>query len=313
MRLDYLYSLTVADINATNPTLWNDWRATLLQQLYTQTRDALRRGLESPADKAATVAAFQERALESMPQLIPMPRITQIWGALGSDFFLRHSPAQIATLTMDLANHDEAAPFVKTENYHSKLVRGGATRVYVYTPDRPRLFADAVTSLSQLGLRIVEAAIHTGANGYCMDMFTVLAQDGSHLAQDDPIHGRIVKKLKSTLARDGKPGSVGQKRVSRQMRELQHPTEVSIVTGPGEDSSTLTVVASDRPGLLAIIAEILVDLGVQVLSARIATLGERVEDLFQVRNQHDQPIAPGQDAYELSNAIRQRIDHALSA
>ncbi|MCZ6709898.1 MAG: [protein-PII] uridylyltransferase [Gammaproteobacteria bacterium] len=101
MRLDYLYALTVADINATNPTLWNTWRATLLRQLYGETRKALRRGLESPIDKQTSVRACKESAIDKLKARgMRAVDVERLWRIPSDEFFLRHTPRQVAEVTL---------------------------------------------------------------------------------------------------------------------------------------------------------------------------------------------------------------------
>ena len=105
-RLMYLYALTVADINATNPTLWNDWRASLLGTLYNETKKALRRGLESPFDRDASIRACQSAAEERLLSAgLTAAAIAATWRVPGDDFFLHHTPRQVAEITGEIIDH----------------------------------------------------------------------------------------------------------------------------------------------------------------------------------------------------------------
>lgn len=315
MRLDYLYALTVADINATNPTLWNSWRATLLRQLYTETRKALRRGLESSADRNATVAAYQERAMDRLAEIRPdlkVTRIRDLWSDLGDDFFLRHSPVQIAHLTELLSEHDvQGKPLVTVQDTHGDLPGEGATQVYVYTMDQPMLFALTVVSLSQFELSVVDATINTSTRGVCFDTYTVLDQDGNPLAPESPLRERIAEGLRDNIVKRKIPKLNNNRLLPRQLRDMSHATEVSLKPTGDDESSTLIILASDRPGLLATIGLLFAELGLQLLSARITTLGERIEDTFVIQTSDGAPVAAGEDTYTLEQSIRQRLDTAL--
>jgi [protein-PII] uridylyltransferase len=318
MRLDYLYALTVADINATNPSLWNSWRATLLRQLYTETRRALRRGLESPADKATTIAACQERALEKLitqrGQEFGSP-VEDLWQTLGDDFFLRHTPPQVAKLTKRLLDHSKASPFVTILDHYGELNGGGVSQIYVYTRDIPKLFARTVVTLAGLDLSVVDAVVHTDASQMCFDTYTVLTQKGEPLPTDVALRERLIDRLKREITQEEVGASfqpqLSKRRLPRRLRELPHPTKVSIKPTAGGLASYITVLASDRPGLLATIAGIFVELDLQIQSAKIATLGERVEDTFVVTDQNDRAVVEGEASYTLKETIRQHIDVAL--
>jgi [protein-PII] uridylyltransferase len=139
MRLNYLYALTVADITGTNRSLWNSWRATLLRTLYFETRKALRRGLESTVDRASSIRATQERALEHLQARgIDATAVRALWQVPGEDFFLRHTARQIADITARMHQHDPAtAPLVLLLDLKSQAINEGATEILLFTRDQP--------------------------------------------------------------------------------------------------------------------------------------------------------------------------------
>ena len=199
MRLNYLYALTVADINATNPTLWNNWRASLLRHLFNETRKALKNGLASLPDRAAAIKACQESALERLQEDTDTPpqKINALWQDLGEDLFLRHPPAQIAQLTTQLLNHNRADEvFVHLEDTPTQSASEGATLIYLMLADRPGVFAAIVTSLSKLNLSIVDASIHTSASGQCFNTLTALNHAGEASAEHDSLRQRIRGSLR---------------------------------------------------------------------------------------------------------------------
>ncbi len=317
MRLDYLYALTAADITATNPTLWNSWRATLLHHLYISARKVLRRGLESATDKAATVSAYKDRALERLLDSVqpgtPTATIETLWQDLGDDFFLRHTPVQIAHLTSTfLAHTDHNIPLVCIRNDKDEVAAQGSTRIYVYTQDKPHLFATTVVALGEFNISVVDAVVNTGPSGMCFDTYTVLDQEGNPLAIDAPLIGQIEQRLVDVLLQPETLKKPARRRISRQHRDLLSATEVTLTPGLDGDASTLTIVANDRPGLLATIGRLFIELELRLLSAKITTLGERVEDTFVIQNNEGLAIPAGQASYDLTHTLRQRIDQHLA-
>ena len=307
-RLDYLYALTVADITATNPNLWNSWRATLLSQLYFNARKLLRQGLESPFDRQATVRARRERSTEeAQAQGLSAAQAEAAWDLMGDGFLLRRQPKDAAEIAVAVAGHDLGkGPLILLKNLVSESVAEGATEIFIHTPDKANLFAASVIAISQLRLSIHDARIHTAANGQCFNSFVVLD------AQRQPIRGdrqAIIQRLaKAVSEADVKP--LGRQRWPRQHRQLHRPSEVYLSHRPGEAHSTLTVHSTDRPGLLARIGLLFHELNLTVLAARITTLGERVEDVFHVRTSAGQPINDPEAVYQLENALRQALDSA---
>ena len=313
MRLDYLYALTVADINATNPNLWNGWRATLMRHLYSETRRVLRTQ-DEPMDRQESVRAFQESALEQLQSDhvgLDTVQLEAIWRDLGEDFFLRHTTQEIVTISQALLVHAIGRePFVAISEPHTDSVEEGATKIYVLDRDRSKTFAAIVVTLNQLGLTVVDAYINKASGDRYFDMFTVLDSEGSEVI-DLGARANIIKRVKETLA-DPEPATSGTgQRVPRQLKELKIPASVALVAEPHDHAAILNITASDRPGFLATIALVLVEVGLEIMSARITTLGERVEDVFVVVSKKDESLHNGQRCYEIEQTIRQRLDQAI--
>ena len=312
MRLNYLYALTVADINATNPTLWNNWRASLLRHLFNETRKALKNGLASLPDRADAIKACQESALERLQDATETTpqQINTLWQDLGEDLFLRHPPAQIAQLTEHLLEHNRAdGVFVHLEDTPTQSASEGATLIYLMLADRPGAFAAIVTSLSKLNLSIVDASIHTSASGQCFNTVTVLNHAGEAIAEQDSLRQRICDSLRKSLNDETLDTAGEERRISRQLRELSWPTEVEVTT---EDNlTTISILAADRPGLLAHLGLLFMELKLTLRSARITTLGERVEDIFIVQNERGEGLYDTEEIYTLQHTLRQRLDSEL--
>ena len=311
-RLDYLYALTVADINATNPTLWNGWRATLMHQLYHGTRQALAQGQDAHAQKDARAhrseraAQCREGALDELrAHGIGSERALALWDDPGDGFFLHHTPSQVAAITRAIAEHDlDSGPLVALLDLGARA-SADATGVFLYARDRDNLFADSVTGIENAGLSIAAAHVATGASGACFNSYVVLGQGGRSM--NDASATRLVKRLTAAVATGAASGSPAR-RVSRQLKQFVMPTEVSLETRPGAATSMLRIVASDRPGLLSALGGLFAELGISVTRARITTLGERVEDVFEVTNRAKRAITHTGQADTITDTIRRRLD-----
>ena len=308
MRLDYLYALTVADITATNPSLWNSWRATLMNQLYAETRLALAPGATpQPEDRVATRTA---RALETLAQRgIHRDAALALWDDPTNEFFLRHTAMQIADITAAMHHHDvRSGPLVMLLDLHAPGREEGVTEVFVYTPDRPKLFAASAVALDQLNLQIQDASINTSVGGLCFNSYIVLDEHDLPLDQDDERRGRIQDVLARALADPNPVAASPTRHVPRRLKQFVTPTEATMTTEPDAAHSVLKVVASDRPGLLARLGLLFVELGISVQRAHITTLGERVEDMFQIAS-----VPDAANAERICAAIRDRLDTAHGA
>src|SRR6201999_4388403 len=95
VHLDYLYVLTVADVRGTNPKLWNAWKARLFEEFYERTKQALRRGLETPIDQEELIRETQAQVRERIPE-VPEELVNAVWSQWTDTYFLRFSPEEIA-------------------------------------------------------------------------------------------------------------------------------------------------------------------------------------------------------------------------
>ena len=305
-RLDYLYALTVADITATNPTLWNSWRDTLLRQLYSETRKLLEGGLESPVDKQATIRACLERAAEKLDAMdLGEAEARPVWQLLGDEFLLRHTPGQIADVTAALLDHDpDTGPLVLMRNMDGQGAGAGVTEIFIHTHDKPNLFAASVIAIDRLRLNVYDANIRTSQDGLCFNTYVVLDEERLPIRGD---RDKLVKRITRAIA-EPDIGTFGNRRVPRRHKQLARPTEAELVNHAGKAFSTLTVLTADRPGLLARIGLLFHELEISVLGARIATLGERVEDVFYLQSPSGGPIADPEFKYAFENTLRQTLD-----
>ena len=244
-------------------------------------------------------------ATDTTPQ-----QINTLWQDLGEDLFLRHPPAQIAQLTEHLLEHNRAdGVFVHLEDTPTQSASEGATLLYLMLADRPGVFAAIVTSLSKLNLSIVDASIHTSASGQCFNTVTVLNHAGEAIAEQDSLRQRICDSLRKSLNDETLDTAGEERRISRQLRELPWPTEVEVTT---EDNlTTISILAADRPGLLAHLGLLFMELKLTLRSARITTLGERVEDIFIVQNERGEGLYDTEEIYTLQHTLRQRLDSEL--
>ncbi len=307
-HLDYLYTLTVADICATNPKLWNSWRASLLRQLYQQTRRALRRGLNNPIDYDELIAETRITAMEALlTQGFSEDNVSSIWDKLGDDYFLRESANDIVWHTSAILNHGHNnAPLVAIQKSIGNQFQG-ATQIFVYTQDLPNLFAASVATLDQQHLTVLDARIITATSQFSLDTYIVLDEDNTPITDNDRLDV-IRESLVHALSHPDDFPTVVQKRLPRALKHFSVKTEVNISNDIAKQQTSLEVITLDRPGLLARIGLIFMEHGVTLQSARIATLGERAEDVFFISDRHGQPIANPELCQQLAAALRQQLD-----
>ncbi len=307
-HLDYLYVLTVADINATNPTLWNSWRASLLRQLYTETKRALRRGLENPLDREEQIRQTQRAALDNLVRNGTDPDdAEQLWSQLGDDYFMRHSSTDVAWHTEAIIEHpSDGGPLVLIKETTQREFEGG-TQIFIYAPDQHDFFAVTVAAMDQLNLNIHDARIITSSSQFTLDTYIVLDADGTPIGNDPERTEEIRQGLIDALRNPEDYLTIIQKRVPRQLKHFAFPPQVTIHNDTQRPQTIIEVVAPDRPGLLARIGQLFLDFDLSVQNAKIATLGERVEDVFFVTNADNQPLSDPQLCMRLQQAMIKQL------
>jgi [protein-PII] uridylyltransferase len=275
-RLVALYLLTVADIRGTSPKVWNAWKAKLLEDLFWSTR----RILAGEAPQLESAVAEKQAEASRLLRLYALSEAVQerFWANLDTAYFLRHDAQEIAWQTRALHYRvDTTVPVVR-----ARLAPfGEGLQVMIYTPDREALFARICGYFERTGFNIVEAKIHTTRNQYALDTFLVMGF-GREVHYRDMI-AQIERDLADELQSQAPlaPPSAGG-RVSRRVRHF--PISPAVDLRPDERGShhSLTLVASDRPGLLYRVARLLAGYKLNLYSAKINTLGDRAEDVFLV-------------------------------
>ncbi len=268
-----LFLLTVADIRGTSPKVWNAWKGKLLEDLFWATRRYMVNG--KIADQVGEIRA---RTLEILSLQAIAPEVHEtLWAQLDAEYFLRHEPQEIAWHTRLLAhkvNSDTA--IVKTRV--SPI--GEGIQLVVYGPDQPYLFARICSFFERMNYNIMEAKIHTTQHGYALDSF--LAMDAGN---NKPVYRDVMNYIEYELSREiakaNEPSAPQSTRISRQLKHFPIAPEVTI-TPDDKGNYVLSIIAGDRPGLLARIAQILARHGITIRSAKINTLGARAEDTFHI-------------------------------
>lgn len=288
MHLDYLYLHTVADIRGTNPVLWNSWKDALLAELYNSTLRALRRGLENPIDKSERIEETQQQALELLDDIkAGRPAIRRLWDSLAEDYFLRHLADEIAWHTRAIVHcRGEDLPLVLLR----EQTRRGGTEIFVYSSDQNHIFAVTTRVLDQMGLTILDARIITSADGYTLDTYIVLDADTHEVIGDPDRADQIVAALRQALKAPQLRMPRSSRRPGRRLKHFRIPTEVSFRADETNARTIMEVIATDRPGILARIAVALQFCGARLQNAKVATFGERVEDIFYITDQENRPI-----------------------
>ncbi|WP_110648012.1 [protein-PII] uridylyltransferase [Salinicola peritrichatus] len=307
VHLDYLYVLTVADISATNPSLWNGWRASLMRQLYTETRRVLRRGLDNTVGRQGWVSETREEAMGLLRAIgVDGERVQALWRTFGEDYFLQYTPSEIAWQTQGILGHDDhRLPLILVSAPSDDMTEGG-TKIFIHTRSVDDLFAATAAAIEQLGLSIHDARIATSSDDWTLNTFILLDDDGDAIrdpARLEDIRRHLVEELDDP---DDYPQIVSR-HTPRQLKHFKVPIEVIIEQDPANERTALELVAPDRPGLLARVGRIFMEQNIALSAAKIATLGERVEDVFFITDKQGRPLTDP----DAQARLRERLCEAL--
>ena len=298
-HLNHLYVLTVADMNATNPQLWNSWRATLMKQLYSQTRRILRADIDAPTNRQDMISATHKQAMVMLDnvdnQHMNRSEVLRLWDDLGDEYFLReiaedilwHTEAILNHPPIGLASNADSPPLVVLREHRELAL--DAVQVFVYTQDQTNLFAVTMAVFDQMNLDVLDARIITATRDFALDSYVLLDPSGTLLVDEDS-----QQELKQRLINAFKDPTVlklTNKRMPRQLRHFEVKTVINFEFNEASGQHIMSLETLDQPGLLARVGQVFLQEKIEVHAARITTLGERAEDMFYISDQNDEPLS----------------------
>ena len=283
-HLDYLYCLTVADINATNPKLWTNWKASLMRQLYAQTREIIRMGVDRPVNHQMLIEDTKFAAMESLADEFAIPEIEELWNKLGDDYFLKESVEEVIWHTQAILRHGNVQQPLVLIREHRKAIQ-----LFIYTRDMLNLFATTVAVLDRLNLDVQDARIITAATNFSLDTYIIQDRFGT-LLTDQYREQEVVNSLVKALLNADQYPELMHRRIPRQLRHFEVENTVDIRLNHALNQNMVEISSLDQPGLLALVGGVFMMQGLDIHSAKIATLGERAEDIFFVTKRDGVPM-----------------------
>ena len=274
-RLTTLYLLTVADIRGTSPKVWNAWKGKLLEDLYRAAKSVL---AGRSAQTGERVDARRKEALRILNlYALSEEAYAPLWSRLDIAYFLRNDAQDIAWHTRVLCSHvDTEEPIVRTR----LAAIGEGFQVVVYLRDQEDLFARICGYFDRKNLSVLDARIHTTKHGYALDSFLVVDPGQSSGYRD--ILMLVESELSETLRIRRPLAPPVRGRISRRSRYFPIQPTVDLRADERGRHYLLSVTANDRTGLLYSIARVLTQHQINLYTARVTTLGERVEDVFLI-------------------------------
>jgi [protein-PII] uridylyltransferase len=289
-RLRLLLMLTVVDIRAVGPGVWNDWKRVLLRTLFDAAEEKLRLGHK----QRGRSELVEQRQSELIAALEWKPKIARAYARRLPDSYWLAEPRDIQLsnarqVASAEARIGEAKPSILAEDEAGR----GATRISVFTPDREGLFFRICAGLASAGASIIDARVHTTKDGMALD--NMLVQDARERPYSDKrLRHRLVNSVEAALAGDDLPTIPKGNRIGDNVAAFQVAPSVAIAKGASSRTTVVEVNALDRPGLPARLARAIHEQGLAVHSAHIATYGERAVDVFYLSSVRGKKLTESQ-------------------
>ena len=305
-RLRLLLILTVADIRAVGPGVWNGWKASLLRELYWRSQEALAGGL--PEDRRS---ARVEKVKDSLrPRLAgwSSEQVETHFGLGNDSYWLTFDEGTLfhhAGLVRK-AREDGLKLHIETTVEPARDV----TRLVVYAPDHPGLFAQIAGAMALGGASVVDARIVTLNDGMALDTFWI--QDSKATAFSgrdrlDKLRRRIGDALSGRLLPARELDAVRRRAIPSRTRVFQVPPGVLIDNKASASHTVIEVNGRDRPGILHDVTARITGLGLQIVSAHVSTYGERVVDVFYVKDVFGSKIERDDKLKDIHDGLLQAI------
>ncbi len=304
--LRLLLVLTVADIRAVGPGVWNGWKGQLLRELYYEAEALMSGGDASPA-RASRVrdakSALAER-IADLPQAAREHALTRhydaYWLAFDADAHERHARM------METADAKGELLALATESNAFRAI----TDVVIYTPDHPGLFSQIAGAIAVSGGSIADAKAFTTTDGFALDVFSIQDADGTAF-DDAPRITRLRDTITKTLSGRLYPRKSLAKRAQGggRITAFRVSPRVNFDNDASATATVIEVEGRDRPGLLYDITRAIFDSGLSISSSIVATYGERAIDTFYVRDGFGHKISHP----ERLASVEKRILSALEA
>jgi len=301
-HLNNLYLLTIADIRGTSPHVWNAWKGRLLEDLYHAATRSIRHGLSVPQDTADRVADIRDAVRGQVDgRTVGSEQLQSFWSTLPADYFLRHSADDLAWHVESIAASRAIDLPLVAVRFQPRL---DALVFLIYAPESEQLLSLVTKGFERLNLNIADAKIHATRSGFALYTFVALEEGLSD--NMDKAHVNYLKsQLRQRIIHDPDPDS---EKVYRLPRKLKHfNIETVVEFSQTAHHTVMEVVALDQPGLLHRVSRCLLKCKVHLLTAKIATFGERVEDVFFITDRDGNPVTDAEQLECLRSSILETL------
>ena len=273
-KLDYLYLLTINDIRATNPALWNGWKHQLLKDLYILTRSKINK---EPLIASSSIALERKKNTLLAFSINDGEVLESYLSNLGNSYFNKNLSESLKW---------QAALIVKNKNKDlivgCKTIFENLIEIFIKVKNSKGLFYKFTKILEHSGLEVIDANIFSSTdNTFAANTFiTKFSHHDRKLLNSDLIE--LKKRIEKNFTEFNKIKDFQKKSIKK--NRFEKVINISNSINKDKGRNLITIETSDSQGLLANIAKVFFDNNVSIFSARINTLGDRVEDTFEIEN-----------------------------
>ncbi len=306
-KLKSLLALTVADIRGVGPDVWNDWKGALIKELYIKTYDLLK-----PLQEISKITEPLKSSKELLIRYLNNKGLNDLdIKTYCSKFYNNYW----GTFNLSsVVNHYEI--FTSMKNYSKKLEiflsndsKLKATELLVITPDHHGLFSQISGLVASSGYDIVSAKIITRSDGYALDTFFLQNKERKPIS-DNNLRKKLIETITKGLEGNfniEKALNIKWKEIPARFRAVKAPIRVIVDNKTSDQYTILDIKCKNAPGVLYKITKIITSLGLQINTANVSTYGDRVVDIFYLKNAFGSKVDDNTTIEKVKNSILEEL------
>ena len=273
-KLNYLYLLTVNDIRATNPALWNGWKHQLLRDLYTLTRSKINK---NPIKASSDIALDRKNSVLSELNKDEKSFVKNYFSKFSDSYFNKNATESLKWQSQLIIQNKNCDLVIACKNKFDNLLE-----IFIKVDNSKGLFLKLTKTLEKSGLEIIDANIFTSTDDK-LAANTFITKFSHH---DRAFNQSELKELSMRIIKNFSNYDDFSESFKNAKKKIKFQNKLNITNTHNTDKgrNLITIETSDRPGLLSDIARVFYDNNLSIFSARINTLGDKVEDTFELEN-----------------------------
>ena len=295
-KLNYLYLLTVNDIRATNPALWNGWKHQLLRDLYTLTRSKINK---NPIKASSDIALDRKNSVLSELNKDEKSFVKNYFSKFSDSYFNKNATESLKWQSQLIIQNKNCDLVIACKNKFDNLLE-----IFIKVDNSEGLFLKLTKTLEKSGLEIIDANIFTSTDDK-LAANTFITKFSHH---DRAFNQSELKELSMRIIKNFSNYDDFSESIKNAKKKIKFQNKLNITNthNTSKGRNLITIETSDRPGLLSDIARVFYDNNLSIFSARINTLGDKVEDTFELEN-FNKTLIPNKKMKEIIASLKKVV------